>query len=168
MQVTRPALHSFVLMVLSMLAAYSVSNTAHAAAVTMRLSTGLPPSGSAGVLPQTWVAPAGQAPQIDGKLDEEAWDSARAVVLGKLQTRGKTSPRTEARLLHKDKVLYVGIVLGEPNLGKLKRTVAEDDGPLYQDDSVELFISPDPSQGYYQFILGASGAVFDRKGYGDP
>jgi len=33
---------------------------------------------------------------------------------------------------------------------------------------VELFISPHPPRGYYQFIIGASGAVFDRHGHGDP
>jgi len=153
---------------LAVLGMWPSTETAHAAVVTKRLGTGLPPSGSAGVLPQTWVAPAAEAPAIDGKLDEPAWNAPRPIVLGKLASRGKTSPRTEARLLHKDKVLYVGVKLEEPNMGGLKRAVTDDDGPLYQDDSVELFISPYPSRGYFQLILGSSGAVFDRKGYGDP
>ena len=136
--------------------------------VTKRLGTGLPPSGTAGVLPQTWVTPVNQAPRVDGKLDEDLWSAARPIVLGKLSSRGKTTPRTEARLVHHGRVLYVGMKLDEPNVQKLKRNVTEDDGPLYQDDSVELFISPYPSQGYFQFIIGASGAIFDRKGYGDP
>jgi len=147
---------------------WSLPKRAEAAVATIRLGTGLPPTGSAGVLPQTWVAPVSDAPTIDGKLDEAAWKVPRSVVLGKLAARGKTSPRTEARLLRKDKVLYIGVKLDEPNIDRLNRTVTAADGPLYQDDSIELFISPYPSQEYYQFVIGAGGYVFDRKGYGDP
>jgi len=147
---------------------WSFSGQTEAAVATIRLGTGLPPTGSAGILPQTWVAPTDKAPHVDGKIDEPAWKLPRPISLGKLSIRGKTSPRSEAWLVHKDKVLYVGVKLDEPNMDRLKRTVTDHDGPVYGDDSVELFISPHPSRGYYQFIIGASGAVFDRHGHGDP
>lgn len=149
-------------------AAAGLVSTGQAAVVTKRLGTGLPPSRSTGRLPEAWVAPAKQAPKIDGRLDDEAWSLTRPVVLGKLQSYGETSPRTEARLIHKDGVLYVGVELAEPNVEKIKRTVKELDGPAYGDDSIELFLSPDPSRGYFQVIVSASGAIYDRHGHGNP
>jgi len=146
----------------------AVETTVDAAVVTRRLGTGLPPSPTAARLPEAWVAPAESAPKIDGKLDDSAWSKTRPVVLGKLESQGETSPRTEARLVHRDRVLYVGVKLAEPNAAGIKRTVTEADGPCYRDDSVELFLSPHPDRGYFQMILSASGAIFDRHGHGNP
>jgi hypothetical protein len=144
---------------------------AHAAAAdvaTVRLATGLPPSPSGGRLPEAWVAPVEQGPTIDGRLDDTAWTAARPVVLGKLESRGRASPRTEARLVRTDRVLYVGVRLAEPNVAAMKRAVTKADGPAYSDDSVELFLSPHPDRGYFQMIVSATGAVYDRRGHGDP
>jgi hypothetical protein len=135
---------------------------------TRRLGTGLPPSPARGRLPEAWVAPAKETPRIDGKLDDPAWSETRPVVLGKLESQGEASPKTEARLVHKDGVLFVGVKLAEPNVAAMKRTVTDADGPAYQDDSVELFLSPHPNRGYYQMIVSATGAIFDRHGHGNP
>jgi len=139
-----------------------------AAMVTVRLGTGLSPTDTDGRLPQTWVAPTNKPPQIDGRLDEEVWSAARPVVLGELERGGETSPRTEVRLVHAGGVLYVGCRLAEPKMDQLKRTVSQRDGPAYQDDSVELFLSPHPARGYFQIIISATGAIFDRRDRGDP
>jgi len=145
-----------------------ISATADADVVTRRLGTGLPPSPGSGRLPQAWVAPAEKAPRIDGKLDDPAWSQTRPVVLGKLASRGEASPKTEALLAHKDGVLFVGVRLAEPRVAAMKRTVTDADGPAYRDDSVELFLSPHPNRGYYQMIVSATGAIFDRHGHGNP
>ena len=50
---------------------WSLSRRTEGAVAIIRLGTGLPPTGSAGVLPQTWVAPTDEAPRIDGKIDED-------------------------------------------------------------------------------------------------
>lgn len=168
MQVTRLVQRVVVLTIVLPPVWTGAANRGRAAVVTKRLGTGLPASRSAGILPQARVAPVERAPQIDGKLDEEGWRAASPIVLGKLETHGRTSPRSEVRLLHKDKILYVGAKLSEPNIDRLKRTQREHDGPLDRDDSVELFLWPDPSRGYYQLIISASGAVYDRQGHGDP
>jgi len=149
-------------------APWSLAQPTEAAVVTRRLGTGLPSSGSAGELPQTWVAPADEAPQVDGKLDEAAWELPRPILLGKLATRGETSPRTEARLVHHGDVLYLAVRLDEPNVGRIKRVVVGPDGRAWEDDSIELFLSPEPESGYFQFIFSAGGGVYDRKDHGDP
>ncbi|MFO8013535.1 MAG: sugar-binding protein [Phycisphaerae bacterium] len=136
--------------------------------VTVRLATGLPPTPAAGRLPEAWVAPAERAPTVDGRLDDPAWAATRPVVLGTLESRGQAAPRTEARLVHKDRVLYAGVRLAEPNVAGMKRSVTKADGPAYRDDSVELFLSPHPDGGYFQMIVSATGAIYDRRGHGDP
>ncbi len=120
-----------------------------AAVVTKRLGTGLPPSSAGSEGSQAWAAPVEEAPTIDGRLDEKAWDATRPVVLGKLERYGEASPRTEARFLRKGGTLYVGVRMSEPNIEKLKRTVTQHDGPVWEDDSVELFLQPRHDGDYY-------------------
>jgi len=140
---------------------------ADAAVVTRRLGTGLPPAPAGAKLPEAWVAPADKVPVIDGKLDEAAWSKTRPVLLGKLESHGKATPRTEAFLVHTGGVLYVGVKLAEPLVADLKSAVRDADGPAYSDDSVELFLSPHPGRGYYQLIVSAGGGIYDRHGHGD-
>jgi hypothetical protein len=138
------------------------------AAVTVRLGTGRSATGTTNGLAKTWVAPANAAPTLDGRIDEACWSAPRPIELGKLATRGNTSPRTEARLVHHGGALYLAVRLDEPNVDRIKRAAIGPDGRAWEDDSVELFLSPEPESGYFQFIFSAGGGVFDRKGHGDP
>lgn len=141
---------------------------ADAATVTRRLSTGLAAAEADDGLPQAWVVRAESAPAIDGRLDEAVWKATRPVSLGKLGRRGTVAPPTEVRLIYKGDVLYVGVEASEPRPRRIQRSVTAADGPVYRDDSIELFLSPNPLKEYFQFIVSASGAVFDRQGHGDP
>jgi hypothetical protein len=145
-----------------------VAVAAKAAVVTKRLGTGLPPASSGSEGPQAWAAPVAEAPTIDGRLDEKAWNATRPVVLGKLDRHGEATPRTEARFLQKGGTLYVGVKLSEPNMAGLKRSVAQHDGLVWEDDSVELFLQPRHDSDYYQIVIGASGAIYDRRDRGNP
>lgn len=140
--------------------------TAQSSVVTIRLGTGL--VGSRKGLPEAWVAPATTAPKIDGQLDDDAWSVAKPIVLGRLERVGTVQPRTDVLLIRNAGVLYIGVELAEPNMAQLRRTVTQHDGPVYQDDSVELFLSPRPEAGYYQIIVNANGVVSDRIGHGNP
>jgi hypothetical protein len=144
------------------------ADTSTAAVATRRLSTGLPPSRSSGSVPEAWVAAADAVPVVDGKLDDNAWSTAPPIVLGQLERRGEAEPRTEVRFLHHEGVLYIGAKLAEPNMAKLKRAVTAPDGPVWGDDSLEIFLSPTAGHDYFQFIVGAGGAIFARQGLGDP
>jgi hypothetical protein len=139
-----------------------------AAIVTKRLSTGLSASSSGNGLPQAWAGPAQEAPVIDGRLDEKAWEACTPVLLGKLDRQGSASPQTEVRFVRQGATLYLGVKAAEPNMDKLKRSVTEHDGPTYNDDSIELFLQPRSGEDYYQLVVGASGAIYDRRGHGEP
>ncbi len=138
------------------------------AVATMRLSTGPLDSGPADRLPRYWVAPVETAPQVDGNLQDPIWAKAEPIVLGNLERPGGAKPRTEVRFVQKDGVLYMAVRLEEPRMGGMKRAALQPDGPAWEDDSVEIFLSPRPEGGYLQFIISATGAVFDRRGRGDP
>jgi len=139
-----------------------------AGVATLRLSTGLPPSSTPNGLSQAWVAPVETPPNLDGRLDEPAWAAARPVVLGKLESHGPAAPRTEARLVRHARNLYVGLRMAEPNVSGMRRAVTQPDGPAYSDDSIELFLMPRRDREYFQIVVSATGAVYDRQGHGEP
>ncbi len=130
----------------------------------VRARRGRPPS----ELPEAWVAPASEPPEIDGRLDDGAWSKARPIVLGEIAERRSASPRSRVRLVRDAAHLYAAFALEEPNLGALRRRATRLDEPAWEDDSVELFLSPRAGGGYYQVVVGAGGGVFDRAGREDP
>ena len=149
-------------------AVLAMAAAGEAAVVTARLGTGLPPQSPREDLPQCWAAPVDEAPTIDGRLNEKTWTATRPVVLGMLERHRQASPHTEARCLQHGGFLYVGVKLAEPAIERLKRTAAGRDGPAWQDDSVELYLQPRADRDYFQIVVSASGAIYDRKDRGQP
>jgi len=81
--------------------------------------------------------------EIDGLLDESCWRQA-PVSAAFRQADGKPAAAgASVRICHDRQRLYFGIVCEEPNVDRLRREVATDNGPVWSDDSIELFIAPD-------------------------
>jgi len=98
------------------------------------------------------IAYTGNAPAVDGKLDEAAWQDAPPVFM-----RGAV--QTEIRGLYDDENLYIAYLCEE----------SKDDGPMGVDikrdnpicfmDVVEFFVDPtssDASTSYFHFLVGAT------------
>ena len=131
---------------------------------TVRL--GVPPKDAPGVrrgpdVPTGYVVETKAAPTIDGKVDEAVWQRAAALTLGTMTGRGKTKTRTEVFLLHDRDHFYVAYKMEEPNVATLVKKVTERDGPCYGDDDIEIFISKRGDDRFYQFVVGAGGALLD-------
>ena len=95
-------------------------------------------------IPRYEVKPATSRISIDGKLDDKAWAAAGTIELifpWESQTGAKQ--KTTARLLWDDDNLYVSYECEDSDI---TAQVAERDGPVYNDDAVEIFINPKPSQ----------------------
>lgn len=79
--------------------------------------------------------------------------------------------QTEVRLIFGEKALYVRFVNEEENVHHLHQKVTERDGPVWNDDDNELFISI-PGGVTRQFAVGAGGGMWDgtlyQKAAGDP
>ncbi|HYW41279.1 MAG TPA: carbohydrate-binding family 9-like protein [Bryobacteraceae bacterium] len=98
---------------------------------------------------------------IDGKLDEKAWQEASTIEFvfpWDFQTGAKQ--KTTARLLWDDDYLYVGYECEDKDIVALR---TERDDPTYQDDAVEIFINPRPSQTgvYFGLEMNARAVLYD-------
>lgn len=69
--------------------------------------------------------------------------------------------KTTVGILSDDKYLYFLITAMEPQPGKLK-AAAEKDGPVWGEDSIEIFLYPPTAANtYYQLAINSKGTVFD-------
>ncbi|MBI3920744.1 MAG: hypothetical protein HY318_04935 [Armatimonadetes bacterium] len=105
-----------------------------------------------------------QPPTIDGKLDEECWQSAEQtgpfVKIG-----GSNSPvETRGRLCWDEGRLYIALVCGEPRMDTLRERLQR--GPVAPtEESIEIFIDSDYDQfTYLQFRVGVQGERDTHRG----
>lgn len=99
--------------------------------------------------------------EIDGQLDEAAWNSA--VTIDAFQfpwwEEGKKE-QTTAKLLWDDDYLYVSFVCEDAHIWAEH---SERDSPVYKDDCVEVFTSPNPDKlkDYFNIEMNAKGITLD-------
>ncbi|WP_430809405.1 MULTISPECIES: carbohydrate-binding family 9-like protein [unclassified Carboxylicivirga] len=103
-----------------------------------------------------------EALNIDGKLDEAAWQQAPWTDLF-VDIEGDKRPApslaTRAKMLWDDNYLYIAAYLEEPHLWA---TITERDAVIYYDNDFEVFIDPDgDTHGYYEFEVNAFNTVWD-------
>lgn len=109
--------------------------------------------------------PAGSKLIINGQLDEPAWQQAPSssplVWLG-VKKKSTLPAATTFKVLKDADNIYLGIRCQEPMMAKLSDALLGRDGPIWESDCVEIFISPDgmPSN-YYQWIISASNSLAD-------
>jgi uncharacterized protein DUF5916/cellulose/xylan binding protein with CBM9 domain len=112
-----------------------------------------------------------QAPlEIDGRLEEPAWDTAPAHdgFVQLFPDEGKApSERTEVRVLYDDRNLYVGVSCRDSRPGEIRRPLGRRDVIPFS-DKVAVFVdsSHDRRTGYV-FEVNAAGVQFDELMYGD-
>jgi hypothetical protein len=99
--------------------------------------------------------------QVDGKLDEKAWQAAGTIVLifpWESQTGAKQ--KTTVRLLWDDQNLYIGYQCEDADI---TAQFTQRDDPTYRDDAVEAFINPKPSQTdvYLGLEMNARAVLYD-------
>ena len=109
----------------------------------------------------------GQAPKIDGRLDDACWRKAGA--LTPFFLRGQVVAargRTEALCARDDKALYVAVKCYVNDLGRRKARETRRDGRVWMDDCIEIFLVPAAKPGdavRFQFIVNAIGTIFDAR-----
>ena len=117
---------------------------------------------------ETVIPLVGQAPAIDGKLDEEVWRQAsRATNFLDLGRIKKTASEQTDVLMMRDKDnLYFGFICESHDPTRIKAATPKserDFSRLYKDDSVNLFIDAEHSgNDCHQWIFNSNGAVFDQ------
>ena len=98
---------------------------------------------------------------VDGQLDEKSWESAPPIEFvfpWDFQTGAKQ--KTIAKLLWDDNYLYVGYDCEDTDIVAQH---TERDDPTYQDDAVEIFLNPKPSQTgvYFGLEMNVRAVLYD-------
>jgi hypothetical protein len=97
--------------------------------------------------------------QLDGSLTDEAWKRAHVVKLLTTDTGQQPKQPTEVRLLWNPQYLYVGFLCHDTDIWG---TIREHDGPLYNEEVVEVFIDPDGDlRTYIELEVNPLNALFD-------
>jgi len=96
-----------------------------------------------------------ERPKLDGRLDDPCWQ--KAAKLARFTQRGRpTQSETRAMIFHDDVNLYVGVHCEEPLIGKMRSKHTLRDGPIWEDDCVELFIDANLNRkSYFHFIANS-------------
>lgn len=103
---------------------------------------------------------------LDGALDEDAWllaqQPAPFLRLGAMDL----APVQPVVVVCRDAAnLYVGARLPKLAGAPVKASVSQRDGPVWEDDALEVFIDPGRTKSrYYQFIVNAAGTQWESAG----
>ena len=118
-------------------------------------------------VPELAVEPLkGDAPKIDGLLDDAAWRSAAASDAMKLENGDTPNGKAKFWVTYDETNLYVAVQCFEnaAALGSLKADATQTASDnIWMDDSIELFIDPVNSRhAYYQLIFNSKGVVWSK------
>lgn len=81
------------------------------------------------------------------------------------RNKGLPTQRTEVRLTHDANYLYVVFTCYADDTTRLLTACAKHDGPVWRDDSVEIFLDPDnDGKNCYHLIANAVGTQYDEYG----
>lgn len=107
---------------------------------------------------------ADQTPVIDGVIDDTEWSEAAQSAGFSTFTKSEAVPEpTSFKVFFTEDKLYIAVRSVQKEKPSAK--VTEHDGPVFTEDSVEIFFQPDlAQQTYYQFIVNAIGTKFEGQG----
>src|ERR1043165_3792604 len=97
--------------------------------------------------------------KMDGELSESIWTRA-ASVQGFFENYGSRRERehTEVRLWYDDTALYIGWVCKDIDI---QATFTNRDSKFWEEEVVEMFITPKPLDKYFELQWNPLGGVFD-------
>lgn len=104
------------------------------------------------------------APELDGNLGDKSWRQV-PVASGFTRDGGQGQPKvpTEVRLTWTTAALHIGIRCGELDMSTVGATVAETDGPVWDDDSIRIFVDPNhDNETWYELAFNVDGIRFDQ------
>lgn len=92
------------------------------------------------------------APKIDGVLDDSCWMQAGVMKDFSINVGGKPLAQTIARVVSDGEYLYFGVECMEEYVNSIAANVTQNQGEVYMDDCIELFIDPAHNNANYKQI----------------
>ena len=119
--------------------------------------------------PLTTASPAIDAIDVDGKLDENAWEYTAVASEMRILGTSTSAPRTTTfRFLYSETALYVGVHCGATAGSRrlLPEAKAKTrDGAVYGDESFELYLQPAGAADYFHLSVNLVGTCYDGRGF---
>ncbi|MDA0337876.1 MAG: carbohydrate-binding family 9-like protein [bacterium] len=113
-------------------------------------------------VPETVIARATSAIVVDGQGNDDAWKKATKIpfIFPWNDVTKETPQSTMARMLYDDQALYLLYECVDPYL---HAEVTEKDGPVWEEDAVEIFVTPNPADitAYFGYEMNANGTFLD-------
>ena len=106
-------------------------------------------------------------PVVDGTIDEECWQQAQVVnTFSSVDADAIPATLTEAMTVWTDDALYIAMRCYEADMARLKASIVEQDGPVFQDDSVEVCLNTNGDKaGFFHFLCNSAGVRADGLDY---
>lgn len=105
----------------------------------------------------------GKPPEVDGQINDPAWKTT-PVFQFLTPSGAKPYRHTEARLTYDKQNLYLAFVCEEPLLNTIVVRVTNQDGPVWEDDSVEILLDTRlDRKHYFHLIANANGLLYDAR-----
>lgn len=102
-----------------------------------------------------------KSPVMDGTLQDPLWEKCPAWPIGTCTSENQQKYATWAKVLFGPAHVYVGVYCEEPDTAGLAAKIAKRDGPVWEDDAVEVFLRPDPQEAACQFVVNPLGTLYD-------
>ena len=113
-------------------------------------------------VPETVIARATAPIVVDGRADETAWAAAERIdfAFPWNDLTQEAAQSTVARMLWDDEALYILYECVDPYLDA---EVTEHDGPVWEEDAVEIFVTPNPDDvtAYFGYEMNTRGTFLD-------
>ena len=110
----------------------------------------------------------GRSPVMDGRIEGDPfWEHVPfSSILVRLGSDGKPAPAaTQFKIAYTEEALYAAVRCDEPNMDGLKVT-AKPGGEVWNDDSVEIFLSSPAVDPYLHLIANTAGTRYNAEGKG--
>lgn len=110
-------------------------------------------------LPEYTARKVTRAVELTGKLDDPLWQQAETATLVDAVTGEPGRFSTEVKVLYDDTFLYVGFNCQDDYVWG---TVTKRDGPIWNEETVEVFVNPiGATHQYYEINVSPKNVIFD-------
>jgi hypothetical protein len=103
-----------------------------------------------------------EKPEIDGKFDDAVWGKTKMIMPFLTMHGEAASAATSVRLSYDRNNLYFAFKCSEPDIRNIRDKVKKHDGPVWEDDSVEILLDTNKDKkSYYHIIVNSSAVIYD-------
>lgn len=102
-------------------------------------------------------------PAMDGTVNDPVWKRCSPWPMGSCTSESRQKYETWAKVLFDGSHMYIGVHCEEPDTNGMVMGAAKRDEAVWSDDSVEVFLRPDPQKPVCQFVVNPRGVLYDAQ-----